>query len=154
MRRLKASKPFLHANSNALYDYRHFDAFSADSVRLKKPAPSGSYYHSFFLLCRNYHQTFFQTLHRFSNSFLVPSGGPKGLIGPPCHGAPGRRRQKLNSKLFPQAFGDEVKSDDNKKKSSARDDNEFRSGKHMVSPGINQLSQCRDLRVQSNTQEI
>jgi len=22
-----------------------------------------------------------------------PSGGPKGLIGPPCHGAPGRRRQ-------------------------------------------------------------
>jgi hypothetical protein len=23
-----------------------------------------------------------------------PSGGPKGLIGPPCHGAPGRRRHK------------------------------------------------------------
>jgi hypothetical protein len=23
-----------------------------------------------------------------------PSGGPKGLIGPPCHGAPGRRRQE------------------------------------------------------------
>jgi len=23
-----------------------------------------------------------------------PSGGPKGLIGPPCHGAPGRRRLK------------------------------------------------------------
>jgi len=23
-----------------------------------------------------------------------PSVGPKGLIGPPCHGAPGRRRQK------------------------------------------------------------
>jgi hypothetical protein len=22
-----------------------------------------------------------------------PSGGPKGLIGPPCHGAPGRGRQ-------------------------------------------------------------
>jgi len=22
-----------------------------------------------------------------------PSGGPEGLIGPPCHGAPGRRRQ-------------------------------------------------------------
>jgi hypothetical protein len=51
--RLKASKPFLHENSNALYDYRHFAAFSADSVHLKKP-----------------------------------SGGPKGLIGPPCHGAP------------------------------------------------------------------
>jgi hypothetical protein len=26
-----------------------------------------------------------------------PSVGPKGLIGPPCHGAPGRRRQKLNN---------------------------------------------------------
>jgi hypothetical protein len=25
-----------------------------------------------------------------------PSGGPKGLIGPPCHGAPGRRRQSIN----------------------------------------------------------
>ena len=35
-RRLKASKPFLHANSNALYDYRHFIAFSADSIHLKK----------------------------------------------------------------------------------------------------------------------
>jgi hypothetical protein len=23
-----------------------------------------------------------------------PSGGPKSLIGSPCHGAPGRRRQK------------------------------------------------------------
>jgi hypothetical protein len=23
-----------------------------------------------------------------------PSGGPKGHIGPPCHGAPGRRRQR------------------------------------------------------------
>jgi hypothetical protein len=27
-----------------------------------------------------------------------PSGGPKGLIGPPCHGAPGRRRQKIGGK--------------------------------------------------------
>jgi hypothetical protein len=27
-----------------------------------------------------------------------PSVGPKGLIGPPCHGAPGRRRQK--NKIF------------------------------------------------------
>jgi hypothetical protein len=26
-----------------------------------------------------------------------PSVGPKGLIGPPCHGAPGRRRQKINN---------------------------------------------------------
>jgi hypothetical protein len=27
-----------------------------------------------------------------------PSVGPKGLIGPPCHGAPGRRRQKIGVK--------------------------------------------------------
>jgi acyl-CoA synthetase (AMP-forming)/AMP-acid ligase II len=51
-RRLKASKPFLQKNSNALYDVQHFEAFSADSVHLKKP-----------------------------------SVGPKGLIGPPCHGS-------------------------------------------------------------------
>jgi acyl-CoA synthetase (AMP-forming)/AMP-acid ligase II len=50
-RRLRASKPFLQKNSNALYDDQHFEAFSADSVHLKKP-----------------------------------SVGPKGLIGPPCHG--------------------------------------------------------------------
>jgi hypothetical protein len=50
-RRLKASIPSLHANSNELYNLRHFDAFPADSIHLKKP-----------------------------------SGGPKGLIGPPCHG--------------------------------------------------------------------
>jgi len=25
-----------------------------------------------------------------------PLVGPKGLIGPPCHGAPGRRRQKFS----------------------------------------------------------
>jgi acyl-CoA synthetase (AMP-forming)/AMP-acid ligase II len=49
--RSKASKPFLQKNSNALYDDQHFEAFSADSVHLKKP-----------------------------------SVGPKGLIGPPCHG--------------------------------------------------------------------
>ena len=49
---LKASKPFLHENSNALYDNRHFAAFPVDSIHSKKP-----------------------------------SGGPKGLIGPPCHGA-------------------------------------------------------------------
>jgi len=53
LRRLKASKPLLHEDSNALYDYRNFVASSADSIQLKKP-----------------------------------SGGPKGLIGPPCHGAP------------------------------------------------------------------
>ena len=51
--RLKASKPLLHANFNALYNYQHLNAFAAPSVQLKKP-----------------------------------SGGPKGLIGPPCHGAP------------------------------------------------------------------
>ena len=52
LRKLKASKPVLHTDSNALYDVRHFVEFSAESVHLKKP-----------------------------------SGGPKGLIGPPCHGA-------------------------------------------------------------------
>jgi len=83
---LKASIPYVHANSNKLYDIRYLNTFTAGSVQLKKPAPSGSYYHSFFLLCGYYHQTFFQTLHRFSNSFLEPSGGPKGLIGPLCHG--------------------------------------------------------------------
>jgi hypothetical protein len=50
-RRMKASIPFLYANSNELYDIRPFDAFVAGSIQLKKP-----------------------------------SGGPKGLIGPPCHG--------------------------------------------------------------------
>jgi alcohol dehydrogenase class IV len=52
---LKASKPCVSANSNELYNNRHFDAFAAGSVQSKKP-----------------------------------SVGPKGLIGPPCHGAPGR----------------------------------------------------------------
>jgi hypothetical protein len=51
LRSLKASIPCLQENSNALYDYRHFDAIAAGTVHLKKP-----------------------------------SGGPKGLIGPPCHG--------------------------------------------------------------------
>jgi excinuclease UvrABC ATPase subunit len=60
--RLKASKPDLSANSHESYNNRHFDAFPADSVHLKKP-----------------------------------SVGPKGLIGPPCHGAPGRRRQEEQS---------------------------------------------------------
>jgi hypothetical protein len=49
--RLKASKPILHTNSSALYDFQHFAASAAESVHLKKP-----------------------------------SGGPKGLIGPPCYG--------------------------------------------------------------------
>jgi len=53
VKRLKASIPFFYANSNTLYDFRHFYAFTAGLVHLKKP-----------------------------------SGGPKGLIGPPCHGAP------------------------------------------------------------------
>jgi len=48
---LKASKPYMSANSDELYNNRHFDAFAADSVQSKKP-----------------------------------SVGPKGLIGPPCHG--------------------------------------------------------------------
>jgi hypothetical protein len=51
-RRLKASIPFVYKTSHRLYNIRHFVAFTAASVQLKKP-----------------------------------SGGPKGLIGPPCHGA-------------------------------------------------------------------
>jgi hypothetical protein len=38
-----------------------------------------------------------QPMAAFSTGLIhlkKPSGGPKGLIGPPCHGA-GRRRQKL-----------------------------------------------------------
>jgi hypothetical protein len=50
-RRLRASIPLLYAIPNALCNIRHFDAFTDDSVQLKKP-----------------------------------SGGPQGLIGPPCHG--------------------------------------------------------------------
>jgi hypothetical protein len=38
LRRLKASKPFLHANSNALCDNPLFNAFAAGSVHLKKPS--------------------------------------------------------------------------------------------------------------------
>jgi hypothetical protein len=59
IKRLKASKPCLHTNPNASYDFQRFTAFSADSVHQKKP-----------------------------------SRWPKALIGPPCHGAPSRRRQK------------------------------------------------------------
>jgi hypothetical protein len=36
--KLKASIPFLHANSNALYDFLYLAAFSAGSVHLKKPS--------------------------------------------------------------------------------------------------------------------
>jgi len=59
IRKLKASKPCLHANFNASFGFRHFTAFSTDSIHQKKP-----------------------------------SRWPKALIGPPCHGAPGCRRQK------------------------------------------------------------
>jgi len=51
LRSLKASIPGLQANSNAVYDCRHYDAIAAGTAHLKKP-----------------------------------SVGPKGLIGPPCHG--------------------------------------------------------------------
>jgi hypothetical protein len=51
-RRLKASIPDLQTTSHQLHEIRHFDAFPAVSIHLKKP-----------------------------------SGGPKALIGPPCHGA-------------------------------------------------------------------
>jgi hypothetical protein len=57
--RLKASKPCMPANSYELFSIRHFAAFAAGTVHVKKP-----------------------------------SVGPKGLIGPPCYGAPGRRRQR------------------------------------------------------------
>jgi excinuclease UvrABC ATPase subunit len=63
--RLKASKPFLSANSHELYNNRHYDAFPADSVHLKKP-----------------------------------SVGPKGLIAPPCHGAPGRSLDTIRRRLY------------------------------------------------------
>jgi hypothetical protein len=56
----------VQANSDELSSIRHFGAFAAGTVHLKKP-----------------------------------SVGPKGLIGPPCHGAPGRRRQiKKYIKIF------------------------------------------------------
>jgi hypothetical protein len=38
MMKLKASKPFLQANSNKLHDIQHFAAFSAASIHLKKPS--------------------------------------------------------------------------------------------------------------------
>ena len=63
--RLKASKPYIPANFHELSDVRHFDAFAAGTVHVKKP-----------------------------------SVGPKGLIGPPCHGAPGRRRQSVTDLGF------------------------------------------------------
>jgi hypothetical protein len=53
LRRLKASIPVVQATFHQLHNIRHFDAFAAVSIHLKKP-----------------------------------SVGPKGLIGPPCHGAP------------------------------------------------------------------
>jgi hypothetical protein len=59
-RRLKASIPGMQTTFYQLHDIRHFTAFTAGLVQLKKP-----------------------------------SGGPKGLIGPPCHGAPGCRRQRM-----------------------------------------------------------
>jgi hypothetical protein len=49
---LKASIPGVQTTFLKSLNIRHFDAFTAISVHLKKP-----------------------------------SGGPKGLIGPPCHGA-------------------------------------------------------------------
>jgi len=35
---LKASIPYLYANSDELYSIRHFAAFSAGSIHLKKPS--------------------------------------------------------------------------------------------------------------------
>jgi hypothetical protein len=66
IRGLKASIPYVHTNSNRLYDILHLAAFAADSVQLKKP-----------------------------------SVGPKGLIGPPCHGAPWPPEAVFNILLAP-----------------------------------------------------
>ena len=52
VKKIEGFDTLLYANSNELYNIRHFDAFTIGSIHLKKP-----------------------------------SGGPKGLIGPPCHGA-------------------------------------------------------------------
>jgi len=38
MKVLKASIPHLYTNSNELYSIQHFDAFTANSVHLKKPS--------------------------------------------------------------------------------------------------------------------
>jgi hypothetical protein len=46
LRRLKASIPFLHTNSNKSYDILHFDAFPTDSIQLKKPSVARSAYRS------------------------------------------------------------------------------------------------------------
>ncbi len=46
LRRLKASKPFLHTNSNKLYDMLHFAAFPAASAQLKKPSVARRAYRS------------------------------------------------------------------------------------------------------------
>jgi hypothetical protein len=35
-----------------------------------------------------YHHRYFATFPTDSVHLKKPSGGPKGLIGPPCHGAP------------------------------------------------------------------
>ncbi len=61
-RRMKASKPFVLANSYELYNIQQFAAFSSDSIQSKKP-----------------------------------SGGPKGLIGPPCHGEGGENNDNQAS---------------------------------------------------------
>jgi hypothetical protein len=37
-RRVKASIPYVHKNSNAIHDFLHFAAFTAASVQLKKPS--------------------------------------------------------------------------------------------------------------------
>jgi hypothetical protein len=40
-----------------------------------------------------YNNRYFDTLSADTVHSKKPSVGPKGLIGSPCHGAPGRRRQ-------------------------------------------------------------
>ncbi len=41
----------------------------------------------------SYDYQYFVAFSAGSVHLKKPSGGPKGLIGSPCHGAPGRRRQ-------------------------------------------------------------
>jgi hypothetical protein len=44
LRRSKASKPYVHTNSNRLYEIPGFAAFPVASVRLKKPSVARSAY--------------------------------------------------------------------------------------------------------------
>jgi hypothetical protein len=59
----------------------------SSKMRLKasKPCVSANSHES-------YNNQHFDAFAADSDLLKKPSGGPEGLIGPPCHGAPGRRR--------------------------------------------------------------